>query len=115
MQYIHYYFLYSMTFQVNSNGLLSFRTPSTYYIPVKFPLTNAIFIAPFWNEVDIKLAGQVLYRLSTNQSLLDAFQVHINESLDVYFPPKFLVIATWNRVAQLGGNSSVVHIDNVIV
>ena len=61
--------------------------------------------------MNIELAGQVSYRISTNQSLLDAFQMHINESLDVYFPPEFLFITTWNRVAQFGADPSVVRID----
>ena len=106
-------FLFSdILFQVSSNGLLSFRQPFTNPEPIPFPLTNEILIAPFWSDIgsdiDISLAGQVSYRFSMDPSLLDAFQVHINESLDVYFSPAFLFIATWDSVPQFNGPRSVV-------
>ena len=59
--------------------------------------------------MNIELAGQVSYRFSMDQSLLDAVQVLTNESLNVNFPPAVLFIATWDRVAQHGGDPSVVR------
>ena len=97
-------------FQVSSNGLLSFRKPFIEFSPAKFPLINEILIAPFWNDVNLELAGQVSYRFSKNQSLLDAVQAHINESLNVSFPPAFLLIATWDRVARFNGDPLVVRL-----
>ena len=94
---------------MSSNGLLSFRQPFTNPERVPFHLTDEALIAPFWNDMNIELAGQVSYRFSMDQSLLDRVQVLINESLDVYFSPAFLFIATWDRVAQWGADPSVVR------
>ena len=68
--------------------------------------------------MDLRFAGQVSYRFSMDQSLLDAVQGHINESLDVYFSPAFLFIATWDRVSQFSEDPSVVRTyvhNNIIV
>ena len=91
---------------------MSFREPFIDFSSVEFPLTNKILIAPFWSDVNLELAGQVSYRFSMNQSLLDAVQVQINESLDVYFSPAFLFIATWDRVARYSVDPSVVRTYN---
>ena len=88
---------------------MSFRKPFTNPEPIPFPLGNEILIAPFWDAMDLRFAGQVSFRFSMDQSLLDAFQVHINESLNVYFSPAFLFITTWDRVAQFGGDPLVVR------
>ena len=100
---------------MSSNGVLSFRQPFSKYATVPFPFATEILIAPFWIDVDIQLAGQVSYRFSTDQSLLDAAQVLINESLNVYFSPAFLFIATWDKVPQLREDLSVVCMYNEII
>ena len=95
---------------MSSNGLLSFRQSFTNPEPIPFPLMTEILIAPFWNAVDLRFAGQVSYRFSMDLSLLDAFQVYINESLYVDFSPAFLFIATWDSVPQFNGDLSVVRV-----
>ena len=99
---------YVQFFQVSSTGLLSFRQSFTHSMSILFPLEAKILIAPFWSDVDTSFAGLVSYRFSMDQSLLDAVQVYINESLNAPFSPAFLFIATWDRVPQLRGDLSVV-------
>lgn len=97
---------------MNSNGILSFRTGFTDFNPVNFPLSSNrddILIAPFWDDVNINVAGDIFYRFTTNQSLLDEVGGNISKAFEVVFKPVMLFVATWNEVARLSGSSSIVR------
>ena len=95
--------------QVNTNGVLSFRTPFTEFTSQRFPLSNArSLIAPFWDDVDIRTSanrfGDIFYRLTFNTTLLERARDQLRElfpSTDSFAPTQ-LVIATWDRVAEFG-------------
>ena len=99
--------------QVNTNGILSFRTPFTDFDPQGFPLIdNSSLIAPFWDDVDIRTSeggfGNIYYRLTFNTSLLERARDQLRELFPSTgsFTPTQLFIATWDRVAEFGQNGS---------
>ena len=96
--------------QVNTNGIISFRLRFTEFRPQRFPLNNSIpLIAPFWDDVDIRRFGNIFYRETSNTTLLQRARDQLQELFPSSgnFTPTTLFIATWDRVAQLGGGSEV--------
>ena len=90
---------YSYILQVNTNGVLSFRNPFFNFVPNPFPLnTNNVLIAPFWDDFDLRLGGQILFRETNDESLLDTVGALINEIFMWEFTPTLLFIATWDGV-----------------
>ena len=105
---VNFYNAYCLL-QVNANGVISLRKGFDDFNSRPFPLfTDDILIAPFWDDINIEITGQIFYRFSNDSSLLTLFQSYINDSSD--FSPVSLFIATWDRVAQLDGDSSVVRV-----
>ena len=98
-----------LSFQVNTNGILSFRFPFSSFIPRRFPLCCTPLIAPFWDDVDIRRSGNIFYRQTTNTTLLQRAHNQLQESFPSAgnFTPTFLFIATWERVPEFGGGSQV--------
>ena len=86
--------------QVSSYGVISFRASHLLY-PRPFPLsTSDILIAPFWDYSYV--SGQVLFRLSNNQTLLNEVGSTVNDILEFDFTPTMLFLVTWNRIPQYG-------------
>ena len=100
--------------QVNRNGVLSFQTQFFELRPQSFPLNDFIpLIAPFWYDVDI---GNIFYRQTSNASLLQRARDELQELFPSSgnFTPTTLFIATWDRVAESGGESQVcIHAHDV--
>ena len=90
--------------QVSSYGVISFRSSHSLY-PRSFPLsTSDILIAPFWDYS--YGGGQVLFRLSNNQTLLNEVGSTVNETLEFDFTPTMLFIVTWIRIPQYGNSQN---------
>ena len=89
--------------QVNTNGIISLNRPFLNYQSEQLPLPEDAFIAPFWDDVDVRTGGQILYRYSDDDTLLR----HIGDIIDnaflsdheCCFNPELLFIATWDRVS----------------
>ena len=93
---------------MNTNGIISFR--HAFNIPRRFHLFNSIpLIAPFWDDVDITRFGNLLYRETSNTTLLQRAHDQLQELFASYssFTPTTLFIATWDRVAQFYVGSQV--------
>ena len=90
----------SIYMQVSEYGVISFGA-SHFPYPCHFQLSTSVLIAPFWNYF---FHGQVLFRLSNNQTLLNEVGSTINDTLEFDFTPTMLLIATWNRISAYGGN-----------
>ncbi|NXH17708.1 SNED1 protein, partial [Bucco capensis] len=93
---------------VNNNGIISFLKEVSQFTPVAFPISkDRRVVAAFWADVDNRWAGDVYYRESTEQSILE----RASRDIAQYFPefPEFsaqwVFIATWYRVTFFGGNS----------
>ncbi|NXG46611.1 SNED1 protein, partial [Psilopogon haemacephalus] len=93
---------------VNNNGIISFLKEVSQFTPVAFPISkDRRVVAAFWADVDNRRAGDVYYRESTEQPILE----RASRDIVQYFPefPEFsaqwVFIATWYRVTFFGGNS----------
>ena len=95
--------------QVSTNGVLSFRNSFTNFISRPFPRSTNVLIAPFWDDSDVRNGGQVLFRLSDNDALLNQVGSTINDALDDDFSPGLLFIATWSRIPEFIGDPSIVN------
>ena len=104
-----YYFFNDSGSQVNTNGILSFRSQYLQYFPEMFPSTGLPLIAPFWNDVDIRRFGNTSYRITSNATLLQRARDQLQELFPSSgnFTPTTLFIATWDRVAEREGATQV--------
>ena len=104
-----YYFFNDSGSQVNTNGILSFRSQYLQYFPEMFPSTGLPLIAPFWNDVNIRRFGNISYRITSNATLLQRARDQLQELFPSSgnFTPTTLFIATWDRVAPFGGGTQV--------
>ena len=81
--------------QVSTKGVVSFGATFTDYFSHPFPLsTSDILIASFWNYFLYINGGQVLFRLSDSQTLLNKVGSTINDTLEFDFTPTMLFIVT---------------------
>ena len=88
--------------QVSTNGVVSFGATFTDHDSRPFPLsTNDILIAPFWDDSNVKIGGQILFRLSDNQTLLNVIGSTINDTLEFDFTPMMLFIVTWSGIPEV--------------
>ena len=88
--------------------MLSFRSR---FIATRgsFPLlTNDTLIAPFLDDVDITSHGEIFFRFSVDETLLNEVAFNISQAFGTNFSPSSLFIATWNAVAAYGRLSTIV-------
>ena len=81
--------------QVSKYGVISFRNAFEESRARQFPYGAFPLIAPYWDDKP----GDVLYRISNNQTHLNKISSHIADAFSV-FSPTMLFIATWNRVPK---------------
>lgn len=100
--------------QVNENGVISFINPWRYPYPKNFPtndynIRNAIAVAPFWSDNDIRKDGTVRYatynitdRRPSVRALLNLVTANIQsrqgEETEILFEGTWMLIAHWDGV-----------------
>ena len=95
--------------QVSTNGVVSFGATFTEYYSHLFPLsTSDILITPFWDDSNVENGGQVLFRQSDNQTLLNKVGSTINDTLEFDFTPTMLFIVTWRGIPETRGSQDIV-------
>lgn len=90
--------------QVNENGVVSFENSFQFYrTPDPLPLSRRYIVAPYWAGIDIRRAGNIFYRQTTEPSLLARATEEIKSSFPTSSnaPIKNLFIATWDAVGYL--------------
>ena len=94
--------------QVSTNGVVSFGATFIGHYSRPFPLsTSDILIAPFWDNFNVENGGQVLFRLSDSQTLLNKVGSTINDTLEFDFTPTMLFIVTWSGIPQYSHRQNV--------
>ncbi|CAH3035734.1 unnamed protein product [Porites lobata] len=94
---------------INTNGVISFLTNVYQYTPDRFPLGDRRrLVAPFWADVDARVAGEVFYRETWDPSLLkratsDVTTIYVRCKS---FRAAWLLIATWYEVAFYGARGN---------
>ena len=70
------------------------------YSAQTFPLQGFPLITPYWGDVDTRGTGNVFYRITTANALLEKAKgdVHSVYSDLSFFVPTQLLIATWDHV-----------------
>ena len=86
---------------MNNNGIISFTVAVMNFTPDPFPLDESLeLIAPFWADVDTRETGNVWFRETASEQLLDRATEDIRAAFVVpeSFRPCYLIIATWDHV-----------------
>ncbi|PIO32816.1 hypothetical protein AB205_0165870 [Aquarana catesbeiana] len=98
-------------FYVNNNGLLSFRTSVNQYVPQPLPVAlGNPFLAIFWSDVDNRLAGDIYYRQDIDPALLSRATSDVRTYFHgVDFTARWVLVATWHRVAYYGSSTNKVN------
>ena len=96
--------------QIGTNGIFSFSAPFYSAVAVAFPsslstVANAYLVAPYWDDVDIRLAGNISYEVHSRSSnnpgsnqLLDQISQFIEDSIGESFQGDWMLIAEWEEV-----------------
>ncbi|NWJ01616.1 SNED1 protein, partial [Crypturellus undulatus] len=93
---------------VNNNGIISFLKEVSQFTPVAFPISkDRRVVAAFWADVDNRRAGDVYYRESKDQAILERATRDIAQYFPEFpdFSAQWVFIATWYRVTFFGGSS----------
>uniref|UniRef100_A0A8C3GUA9 Sushi, nidogen and EGF like domains 1 n=1 Tax=Corvus moneduloides TaxID=1196302 RepID=A0A8C3GUA9_CORMO len=93
---------------VNNNGIISFLKEVSQFTPVAFPISkDRRVVAAFWADVDNRRAGDIYYRESTEQPILERASRDIAQYFPEFpgFSAQWVFIATWYRVTFFGGSS----------
>ncbi|XP_078604865.1 sushi domain-containing protein 2-like [Branchiostoma floridae x Branchiostoma japonicum] len=90
------------TLWVNTNGVISLLDELWQYTPDSFPLGDGRrFIAPFWADVNTWQGGYVMYRETTESSILQRATADVIDAFPELpnFQATWVFIATWHEVA----------------
>ncbi|EMP28630.1 Sushi, nidogen and EGF-like domain-containing protein 1, partial [Chelonia mydas] len=93
---------------VNNNGIISFLKEVSQFTPVAFPISkDRRVVAAFWADVDNRQAGEVYYRESKDQTILQRATKDIGQYFPEFleFSALWVFVATWHRVTFFGGSS----------
>ena len=80
--------------------MISFNSTVRGFAAEAFPLSGSTLITPYWGDVDTRETGDVFYRLTTVNALLEMAKTDIHSVYSdlSFFTPKQLLIATWDHV-----------------
>ena len=86
--------------QVSTNGLISFESSFDSFAPTPLPRGVPPFIpliAPLWADFDFRESGNIFYRVSSDNSLLEAIvmAMALENSAYMDFRPTLAVVITW--------------------
>lgn len=88
--------------KVNNNGDVTFRAPLTQYTSQPFPINGSHkIIAPFWTDIDTTNGGQLWYRPTTQNSVLQQGTSKIRSLFPniLNFVASWMMVVTWENVA----------------
>ena len=98
--------------QVNNNGLISFNSslPSPTHNPMRLPLADNPFVAPFWADIDTRGIGAVWIRETNSSAVLNRAREDIQTAFKtpISFQPQFAFTATWDRVGYYRNQTDLV-------
>ncbi len=107
-----YPLLVSLPVQISSNGLFSFGSAYTVHSATNFSSsTRDYLVAPFWGDVDLRLAGRVEYNTyTTGQSELNKVRSYIRSQTGNSLSATWMLVAYWNSVPQFSESLSEVSV-----
>ena len=95
--------------------MISFIAPVPTFTPEPFPIADRFLIAPFWADVDTRGIGEVYFKESRNETLLNKANEIIQKSTSQSrglsrYEPTWILIATWFKVGYFSS-----HTDKVVM
>ena len=105
---LNYHDLFLIHTQISSNGLISFGTRYTSFIPTTFPISRRV-IAPYWDDLDLRNKGSVKYATITSthsalSHLLDFASGYVSSAEQIPFVGKMMLVARWVDVCPYQNN-----------
>lgn len=91
--------------KVNTNGDVTFESSLSQYVASSFPISGSHkIIAPFWTDIDIRNGGQLWYRLTTQDLMLEQGASEIRNLFPhiLSFAASWIMVVTWGNVAVFG-------------
>lgn len=100
----------NMNIQISINGIISFGEPFYSADPVVFPsvrsdVANAYLVAPFWDDVDIRRAGNIYYEIHSvsngnlgSLDLINRVSAYIREQSGDEFAGNWMLLVEWREV-----------------
>ena len=87
--------------------MLSFGTSFTSFFPRSFPLSYAVVIAPFWDDIILTETGIIEYGIVTSanaSSIINKVEtfLSLSESIDVELD--WVFVAKWVNVCPFGNS-----------
>ena len=85
---------------MNTNGVISFKRPLSQHTPVSFPIDDEDIIAPYWTDIDTVHTGNIFFKESIENELLDKITSEIRAYNDRLFEfnARWAFIVTWENV-----------------
>ena len=93
--------------QVGTNGMISFSEPFYSAVATPFPgsAASAYIVAPYWDDVDIRLTGNVSYEVHSrsgnnpgSNQLLDEVSSYVEVLIGQSFQGIWMLVAEWKEV-----------------
>lgn len=91
--------------KVNTNGDVTFESSLSQFVANSFPISGSHkIIAPFWTDIDIRNGGQLWYRLTTQDLMLEQGTSEIRNLFPhiLSFAASWIMVVTWENVAVFG-------------
>ena len=82
----------------------------TKFRPRPFPADPLYLVAPYWDDVNIRLGvGNISYQVySTGSPLLDTVNTFISDEENIDFIGHWMLVTEWDSVPEFGGSPNVV-------
>ena len=100
--YNNYYLIFV---QVSSNGLISFGASYREWVPEPFPLSSAIVVAPFWDDIQLTETGVAQYNIITSangSTIIDQVESFLKTNQSVELDLDWVIVAKWVNVCPYG-------------
>ena len=81
---------------------MSLGTSFTGYLPVLFPLSSAVVIAPFWDDIVLTDTGIVEYGIITTLSVINEVETFLKLNQNVDLKLDWVMVAKWINVCPYG-------------
>ena len=97
--------------QISTNGLISFGTSFTSFIPRLFPISTPV-IAPYWDDIDLRGLGELRYTIitpATNLSLCNQVNSYLTTSTGSSVSVQWMLWAYWYNVCPYNDNNCQNH------
>ena len=77
-------------------------TSFTGYLPLLFPLSSAVIIAPFWDDIVLTDTGIVEYGIITTSSVINEVETFLKLNENVNLELDWVMVAKWVNVCPYG-------------